>query len=64
MAGFSYAGKAVITWADGSVTRQYIDFDMSTNTLAVWPEDITKHDVEYLGTMADYPAKHIRFLHL
>jgi len=64
MAGFSYSGKAAIRWPCGNVTRQYIDYDMATDILTVLCEDTAKDEIEYQGTMADFPAEHIRFLHL
>lgn len=62
MAAFNYTGMAQITWACGKVTEKFIDYAADTGTLRVYPEDEKIQDSEYLGTMRDHPAKHIKFL--
>jgi hypothetical protein len=65
MAGFNYEGMALITWAEDDTTEQFIMYDSESGNLRVWPESADEFvGVEWQGQMADYPAEHIKFLHL
>ena len=59
MATFNYIGKAKILWPDDTETERFIGYWADTGTLRVWDGD----KEEYLGSMAEHPAKMIKFLH-